>query len=68
MRENAHDLWKRIDEGAEFFVCGDKERMAEDVHQELIRIVQTEGGKTPEQALEYVEAMKKTKRYKRDVY
>ena len=68
MRENAHDLWARIDEGAEFFVCGDKERMAEDVHQELIRIVQTEGGKTPEQALEYVEAMKKTKRYKRDVY
>jgi sulfite reductase (NADPH) flavoprotein alpha-component len=68
MRENAHDIWKWIDGGAEFFVCGDKARMAEDVHQELIRIVASEGGKTPEAAQEYVETMRKTKRYKRDVY
>ena len=66
--ERAKDLWAWLDDGAEFFVCGDKERMAEDVHQALLKIVETEGAKTPEQALEYVEAMKKTKRYKRDVY
>ena len=54
--------------GAEFFVCGDKERMAADVDRELHRIVETEGGKTPEQAHEYVEKMKQAKRYKRDVY
>ena len=66
--ERARELWAWLDEGAEFFVCGDKERMAEDVHQALLKIVETEGGKTPEQALEYVEAMRKAKRYKRDVY
>ncbi len=66
--ERAKDIWAWLDEGAEFFVCGDKERMAEDVHQALLKIVETEGGKTPEQALEYVEAMRKVKRYKRDVY
>ncbi|MDQ3623108.1 MAG: hypothetical protein M3463_11550 [Verrucomicrobiota bacterium] len=68
MREHASGIWKWIDEGAHFFVCGDKMRMATDVDAELHRIVETEGGKTPEQTKEYVEAMKKTKRYKRDVY
>ena len=68
LTERAADLWAWLDEGAEFFVCGDKERMAEDVHQALLKIVETQGGKTPGQALEYVEAMKKAKRYKRDVY
>ena len=68
LAERGADIWAWLDEGAEFFVCGDKERMAEDVHQALLKIVETEGGKSPEQALEYVETMRKTKRYKRDVY
>jgi sulfite reductase (NADPH) flavoprotein alpha-component len=68
MRENAEEIWKWLDEGAEFFVCGDKLRMATDVDNELKRIVEVAGGKTAEQAQEYVETMRKTKRYKRDVY
>ncbi len=68
LTEHAKDIWAWLDEGADFFVCGDKERMAEDVHHALLRLVEKEGGKTPEQALEYVEGMRKTKRYKRDVY
>ena len=68
MREQGADLWRWIDEGAEVFVCGDKERMAADVDHELHQIVATHGGRSPDQAKEYVETMKKTKRYKRDVY
>ena len=68
MRERAGDIWRWMEEGADFFVCGDKHRMAEDVHRELLRIVELEGGRTPEQAAEYLEGMKKAKRYKRDVY
>jgi sulfite reductase (NADPH) flavoprotein alpha-component len=68
LRDNAKEIWAWLEEGAEFFVCGDKTRMATDVDNELHRIVETEGGKTPEQAKEYVEALKKAKRYKRDVY
>jgi len=68
MRENAKDLWAWLEDGAEFFVCGDKERMAADVDAALHHIVETEGGKTAEQAKEYVEAMRQRKRYKRDVY
>lgn len=42
--------------------------MAKDVDAMLHQIVEKEGGRTPEQAAEYVEAMKKEKRDKRDVY
>lgn len=68
MREQAQDIWAWLDDGAEFFVCGDKERMAADVDRELHQIIQTAGGRTDDQAREYVETMKAAKRYKRDVY
>lgn len=68
MREHGRDLWEWLNNGAEFFVCGDKDRMAADVDRELHRIVEIHGGRTPEQAHEYVEAMRQSKRYKRDVY
>ena len=66
--ENAGDIWAWLQEGAEIFVCGDKERMAADVDRELHNIVETAGGRTPELAKESVEELMKTKRYKRDVY
>jgi len=69
MLDNAAEIWKWIDaEGAQFFVCGDARRMAKDVDAALRRIVLEQGGKTPEQASEYVENLKTNKRYKRDVY
>ena len=68
MREQARDVWAWLEEGAEFFVCGDKERMAADVDRELHQIAETAGGRTPDQAREYVEDLRRTKRYKRDVY
>lgn len=67
--ENATEIWKWLDaEGAQFFVCGDAKRMAKDVDAALRKIVQEQGGKTVEQANEYVEKLKSDKRYKRDVY
>lgn len=68
MREHGADLYAWLEEGAEFFVCGDKERMASDVDAALVAIVEQHGGRTADQAREYVEDLRKTKRYKRDVY
>jgi sulfite reductase (NADPH) flavoprotein alpha-component len=64
----ADDLWKWLEEGAHFYVCGDAKRMAKDVDAALRQIVQRLGGKNVEEASEYVEKLKKDKRYKRDVY
>jgi len=68
MRENAAELWTWIQGGAYFYVCGDAKRMAKDVDQTLLAIVADRGGKSSEQAAEYVKQMKKEKRYQRDVY
>ena len=68
MLENSQDIYAWLEEGAHFYVCGDAARMAKDVDVALHQIVEKEGGKTPEEAAEYVETLKKTKRYKRDVY
>ena len=70
MRENAAELWKWLQEGAYFYVCGDAKRMAKDVHQTLITIAQEQGGMTPEAAKEYIEVQfaKTEKRYLKDVY
>jgi len=69
LAENAAEIWKWIDaEGAQFFVCGDARRMAKDVDAILRKIVQEQGGKSVDQANEYVEKLKSEKRYKRDVY
>ncbi len=68
MLENAAELYRWLEEGAHFYVCGDASRMAKDVDAALQKVVETAGGKTALEAAEYVEALKKAKRYKRDVY
>jgi sulfite reductase (NADPH) flavoprotein alpha-component len=68
MRERARDLFAWLEDGAHLYVCGDATRMAAGVHETLISIVQSEGGLSREAAETYVENLKKSKRYQRDVY
>jgi sulfite reductase (NADPH) flavoprotein alpha-component len=68
MHEHARDIWAWLDEGADLFVCGDKARMAADVDRELHAMAETIGGKTPDQAKDYIQHLRDAKRYKRDVY
>ena len=68
MLENARELYGWLEEGACFYVCGDAERMAKDVHQALIDIVSQEGGRSKEQAEEYIDNLASARRYLRDVY
>lgn len=68
MLEGAKDLYAWIENGATFYVCGDAARMAKDVDAALHEVIVKEGGKSPEEAVTYVDAMKKDHRYLRDVY
>jgi sulfite reductase (NADPH) flavoprotein alpha-component len=68
MREQARDLYGWLQDGAEVFICGDKGKMAADVQQELLNILQSEGGLSADAAAAYVADMKKTHRLKLDVY
>jgi sulfite reductase (NADPH) flavoprotein alpha-component len=68
MLENAAELYDWLENGAVFYVCGDAARMAKDVDTALHQIVEQAGSKTAEQAKEYVDNLKKEKRYRKDVY
>ena len=68
MLEHAAQLYAWLEEGAHFYVCGDASRMAKDVDAALHRVIETAGGKTAEQAADYVNVLKAAKRYARDVY
>ena len=66
--QSSNEVYEWLERGAYFYVCGDAQYMAADVHKALITIVQNEGGKTEEEAAAYVDQLKKDKRYQRDVY
>ncbi|MBQ4866578.1 assimilatory sulfite reductase (NADPH) flavoprotein subunit [Priestia megaterium] len=68
MLEHSKELFQWLEEGASFYVCGDKTNMARDVHNTLVEIIETEGNMSREQAEDYLAEMKKQKRYQRDVY
>ncbi|MEB2275153.1 assimilatory sulfite reductase (NADPH) flavoprotein subunit [Bacillus sp. ILBB4] len=68
MLEHSKELFQWLEEGASFYVCGDKTNMARDVHNTLVEIIETEGNMSREQAEGYLAEMKKQKRYQRDVY
>ena len=68
MIAHAKELYQWLEDGAHFYVCGDANRMAHDVHEALISIVENQAGLSREAAEAYVENLKKSKRYQRDVY
>ena len=68
LREQGPRLWDWLQRGAHVYVCGDAERMAHDVHAALLDVVAREGGLSAERAAEYVNELKRGKRYQRDVY
>ncbi len=68
MSEHGQDLFEWLENGGYFYVCGDATRMAKDVDQALCDIASKWGNLTAEQAREYVNNLKREKRYLRDVY
>ena len=57
-----------IHRGAHIYICGDESRMAKDVHQALLTVIQEQGKQTPEQATETLDQLRRDGRYQKDVY
>jgi sulfite reductase (NADPH) flavoprotein alpha-component len=68
MLQQGAELWEWLGKGAAFYVCGDASRMAKDVDQALLKVVEEHGGFSPEDAAAFISRLKKEKRYLRDVY
>ncbi len=68
MKENGKALFKWLEEGGYFYVCGDATRMAKDVDRALAEVIAEHGGLNDDGAQAYVDTLKREKRYLRDVY
>jgi sulfite reductase (NADPH) flavoprotein alpha-component len=68
MLKQGAEMWKWLQEGAAFYVCGDASRMAKDVDAALLSIAKEHGKLSEEAAAAYIAQLKKDKRYLRDVY
>jgi sulfite reductase (NADPH) flavoprotein alpha-component len=68
MIQQGAELWKWLQNGAAFYVCGDATRMAKDVDQALHAVIVQHGKLAEEDATAYIGQLKKDKRYLRDVY
>ncbi|MCF7484019.1 assimilatory sulfite reductase (NADPH) flavoprotein subunit [Vibrio sp. J1-1] len=66
--ENAEQVWQWIQEGAYIYVCGDATRMAKDVHDALVIVAEQEGKLARDEAEQFINDLRKAKRYQRDVY
>ncbi|MEM6259596.1 MAG: flavodoxin domain-containing protein [Planctomycetota bacterium] len=68
MRQQSEELFRWLDRGAHFYICGDASRMAGDVDKALREIVAEHGGMDPAKASEFVDTLAREGRYQRDVY
>ncbi|MDO6544622.1 assimilatory sulfite reductase (NADPH) flavoprotein subunit [Photobacterium sanguinicancri] len=66
--EQGAKVWQWLQEGAHFYVCGDANQMAKDVHLALLTIIEQHGQQSREQAEQYLTELRKSQRYQKDVY
>ncbi|MFI3245987.1 MAG: assimilatory sulfite reductase (NADPH) flavoprotein subunit [Ferrimonas sp.] len=68
MWEQGATLFEWLQRGAHLYLCGDAKRMAKDVEQCLLKIIVEHGQLTPEEAQDYLDTLRQTQRYQKDVY
>ncbi|BBL35682.1 sulfite reductase [NADPH] flavoprotein [Nitrosomonas stercoris] len=68
IREHAHDFYAWLEEGAYIYLCGDAARMAPDVHDTLVTVIEEQASVQREEAEEYLRNLQRDGRYQRDVY
>ncbi len=68
MLDRGADVWRWLDDGGHFYVCGDATRMARDVDNALTAIIETHGKMSREMARDFKRELVAAKRYVRDVY
>ena len=66
--ENSRDVFGWLENGAQLYVCGDKNRLGSAVQAALAQVVQKEAGLSAEDAAAYVKQLRKQRRYLEDVY
>jgi sulfite reductase (NADPH) flavoprotein alpha-component len=66
--EASRDVFGWLENGAQLYVCGDKNRLGGAVQTALTQVVQKEAGLSADDATAYVKNLRKQRRYLEDVY
>lgn len=68
MQKHGSELYRWLESGAHVYVCGAREPMSVDVENTLLSIIREEGRKTEAQAESYLDELKESGRFVKDVY
>lgn len=68
MLEQGETFWQWLQDGAYVCVCGDASRMAKDVHQTLLQIIERYGQMDSDHAAQWLTTLIQQQRYLRDIY
>ena len=66
--ENKKEFFSWIENGSTIYICGDATKMAKDVEDIILKIISEENNCSLNDSIEYLNKLKKEKRYLRDVY
>ena len=68
MIRHGAEFFEWLEAGANVYLCGAKEPMSEDVEKALLEIIKLHGKKSESQAVAYLDELRETGRYVKDVY
>ncbi len=68
MKKRAAELYNWISNGASVYISGTKDPMSKDVENTLLQIIKEQGGKTNEEARQFLAQLDNEGRYEKDVY
>jgi len=68
LKNNSQSVWDVIGNNGHLYVCGDAKHMARDVQEALTCIIEEKGGKTRQQAQDFVKNLQKRGKYSLDVW
>lgn len=66
--ENGEEFFNWLENGAVIFVCGDARSMAKDVENAILKVLETNGNMSAQDASAYLKKLQKNRRYLKDVY
>lgn len=68
IREEAEEFWRWLAGGAHVYVCGEAAKLGRSVEKALLEVIQSQGQRDEAAALDYLDQLRREKRYQRDVY
>ena len=66
--EQAEEIWNWINRGAHIYICGDESRMAKDVHNAILTVIEEQGNISAKEASTLLDKLRREGRYQKDVY